>query len=347
MTKATIERRALGWLAVAAVVVIASLARPFAVAMLLGALMAFTLDPAYDALVRRTRRPLLAALLTVIVTGLVVLGVAAGFVLLFVTRVVELANTVREELRPGGALAASADTVTGWLGGRGVAIASVTSRLEAGAGEIASRSAAIAGSLATGTFGAILGLFFALLTMYVVLRYWSRMVSAVVVISPLNPKHTRAFLGEFRRAGRATLAATVVTGLAQGLLAGVGFWISGLPQAAFFGAATAVASLMPGIGTLLVWVPAGLYLLATGHATKAVVELVWCALTVVGLSDYVIRPRLVGDEATPAILVFIALFGGLEVLGLSGLIMGPIIMALAVATLRLYAREEQRGEERV
>ncbi len=70
-----------------------------------------------------------------------------------------------------------------------------------------------------------------------------------------------------------------------------------------------------------------------------IVELLWGALVVVGFSDYVIRPRLVGDEEMPMILTFLALFGGLEVMGMIGLIAGPVIMALAVAVLRLYARE--------
>jgi predicted PurR-regulated permease PerM len=64
---------------------------------------------------------------------------------------------------------------------------------------------------------------------------------------------------------------------------------------------------------------------------------------VVGFSDYVIRPRLVGDEEMPVLLTFLALFGGLEVIGLAGLIAGPVIMALAVAVLRLYAREAGAG----
>ena len=125
------------------------------------------------------------------------------------------------------------------------------------------------------------------------------------------------------------------------MLATIGFWMTGVPQAIFFGVATALASLVPAVGTLLVWVPAGLYLFAIGHPAKAIIELVWGALIVVGFSDYVIRPRLVGDEAMPALLTFVALFGGLEVLGLSGLIVGPVIMGLAVAVLRLYAREEE------
>ena len=98
---------------------------------------------------------------------------------------------------------------------------------------------------------------------------------------------------------------------------------------------------MPAVGTLLVWVPVGFYLFAIGYPGRALVELGWGSLIVVGFCDYVIRPRLVGDEGTPVLLTLLALFGGLEVLGLSGLIVGPVVMALAVAFLRLYAREEK------
>jgi predicted PurR-regulated permease PerM len=122
--------------------------------------------------------------------------------------------------------------------------------------------------------------------------------------------------------------------------------VTGVPRPLFFGIATAIASLLPAVGTLLVWVPAGLYLLAIGRPALAVAELAWGALVVVGFSDYVIRPRLVGDEGMPAILIFLALFGGLEVLGLAGLIAGPVIMALAVAVLRVYAREAGAREPR-
>jgi predicted PurR-regulated permease PerM len=235
--------------------------------------------------------------------------------------------------------------VTDWLVRHGVDLATISSKLEAGFGEAATRAGAIAAAAAAGTFSLLLGLFFALLAMFVVLRYWPKMAGAVETVSPLQPEHTRAVLDEFRRAGKATLAGTVVTGLAQGILAGIGYWISGVPQPAFFGAATAVASLIPGVGTLLIWVPAGLYLIFTGHTGRAVLELVWCSVTVIGLSDYVLRPALVGDEDTPAILTFIALFGGLEIFGISGLIAGPILMSIAVATLRLYVHETTHDRE--
>jgi predicted PurR-regulated permease PerM len=335
-----VRNRALGWLAVAAIGIVVWLAWPFVMSMLLGAMMAFTLEPLYERAVRGRGRPVLWAVTTVIATGLLALAVAIGFVTLFVTRLAGFASDLGTALSPGGALASSLDAASHWLSRYGISISSLMSRLENGAGEVASRSAVIAARVASSTFSALLGLFFALLTMYAVLRHWPRMVAATAAVSPLDPKHTRAVLAEFKRAGRATLTGTVVTGFAQGVFAGIGFWMSGVPQPAFFGAATAVASLLPGVGTLLVWVPVGIFLAATGHAGRAARELIWCALTVVGVSDYLIKPKLVGEENTPAILVYIALFGGVEVLGLAGLIMGPILMALAVAALRLYTREE-------
>jgi predicted PurR-regulated permease PerM len=336
------ERRALGWLALAAVLAIVWLARPFATALLLGALMAFTLEPIYVSLARRTGRPLLASLTTVLVSAIVVGGALSGFVSLFVTRAVGFASAVREQLHAGGLLSARVDAISGWLAHLGISTSSLSERLEAGAGQIASQSARTAAAVASGTFSALLGLFFAILAMHLVLLNWARMVAAMVRVSPLRPEHTEALLNEFRRVGRVTVFGTVVTGLAQGVLASVGYWISGVPQPIFFGVATGLASLIPAVGTLLVWVPAGLYLIAIGHPARATIELAWGALVVVGLSDYVIRPRMVGDEAMPALLVFIALFGGLEAFGLSGLILGPVLVAVALAVVRLFARDRHR-----
>jgi predicted PurR-regulated permease PerM len=335
------ERRTLAWFAVGAVVAIAWLAHPFATGLLLGALMGFTVQPVYEGFARRTGRPLLAALTTVLASAVIIVGAVAGFVRLFVTRAIALAHTISEELRPGGAITIWVDAVTKWLGRFGVSSENLTERLRAATGELGSRSAGIASAFASSTFIVVLGLFFALLTMYLVLRYWPRMVTAVVGVSPLLPEYTRALLGEFQRVGRLTLSGAVLTGLAQGALATIGFWITGVPEAIFFGVATALASLVPAVGTLLVWVPLGLYLFAMGEPGRAIVELVWSALIVVGFCDYVIRPRLVGDEGMPVLLTFLGLFGGLEVLGLSGLIVGPVVMALAVAVLRLYVREEK------
>jgi predicted PurR-regulated permease PerM len=339
------ERRSLGWLTVVAVAAILWLAKPFLSALLLGTLLGFLLEPLYNLLLRGGVRSFFASLTTVLVSAALVLVGLSVFVSLFVTRAVQFASALRDQLRAGGPMNARVEALGGWLGHLGISTSSLPAQLESGAGEIASKLGGMAGTLASGAFGALLSLLFAMLAMHLVLRHWERMVHAVASVAPLPQRYTQELLSEFRRVGRMTIFGTVMTGVVQGVLAAIGFWITGVPQALFFGVATALASLIPAVGTLLVWIPAALYLFADAQPARAVIELIWGSLIVVGLSDYVIRPRLVGASQMPELLAFIALFGGLEAFGLSGLIIGPVLMALAVAVLRIYAREGQRGDE--
>lgn len=333
------SRRALTGFALLAGIAIVWLAHPFATGLLFGALLAFTLEPAVRWLERRTGLPVLARVIAVVLTGVVIVAALSGLASLVVAQAVEVFGTARTQLQQGGALSGWVARFAGWMGGLGVPAGSLTERLESAAADLAQWFAALAPQLATATFAILLGLFFALLAMYYVLRSWPRMVDTLVEYAPLRPQHTRLLLSEFRRVGRMTVSGTAITGLAQGVLAAIGFAATGVPQALFFGTATAAASLLPGVGTMLVWAPAGLWLYATGHPVGAIAEWVWGALVVVGFSDYVIRPRLVGDDHMPALLVFLSLFGGIEVMGLSGLIVGPVVMALAVAVLKIYARD--------
>ena len=97
---------------------------------------------------------------------------------------------------------------------------------------------------------------------------------------------------------------------------------------------------VPAVGTLLVWVPVGIVLLVTSHVGAGIFVLLWGSLVVVVLSDYVIRPTHVGGHGhVPTLLTFIYLFGGVEVFGLLGLIIGPVIASVALALLRTYDRE--------
>lgn len=332
-------RRALAWLAGGAVAVIVWLSWPFATALLLGALMGFTCQPLYERLAARSRRPFLASVAIVLTAGVLIVGSLVAFASLFFTQAGLVAGAIREELRPGGLLARWLDVIAGWLDRFGFSTQALTDRLGAAAGDIASGSAAVAGTVASRTASLLIGIFFALLAMHVMQRHWPRIVDTLEEIAPLRGQYTRALLEEFRRVGRITLSGTVLTGIVQGILAGIGYSLTGVPKPLFLAIATALASLVPAVGTLLVWVPAALYLFAFGHPTMAAVLFLRGALLVVAFSDYVIRPRLVGEEGMAPILTFLSLFGGLETMGLAGLIAGPVLMALAVAVLRLYARE--------
>src|SRR5260370_6642511 len=192
------SRQVLAWLAGGAVVVIAWLAHPFATGLLLGALMGFTLQPVHARLAQWSGRPTLSSVVIVLAAGLAIVGSVVGFVSVFVTQAVTFAAAVREELKPGRALATWVTTVTGWLGHLGISPDAIVERLRAAAGDNATGSASVAGAVASITLGNLLGLFFAPLTTHLTLRHWARIITTVAEVSPLPPPSTRALLEEFR-----------------------------------------------------------------------------------------------------------------------------------------------------
>jgi predicted PurR-regulated permease PerM len=338
------QSRALSWFAVAAVAVIARIAMPVSVGLLLGTLMAFSLQPVYERLVLRTRRPTLTATGCVLVAGLGIAGTFAGVAYLLVSRGVAMAQALLVSLGPEGPARTLVERLVLRLPQQ-VRSEDVVTKLRDAAAGLVSRAASIAGALANALASGLLTVFFMIMTTAFILRHWSLITSRAEDMLPLARRHTHALFEEFRIVGRTTFLGTVVTGVSQGLLAALGYWICGIPEAAFFGALTAVASLLPAVGTLLVWVPAGLFLIATDHLGRGVLELIYGGAIVVGFSDYVLRPRLVGGHGEmPALLTFVSLFGGVEAFGLIGLILGPLLMSLAVALLRIYANETRAAE---
>jgi predicted PurR-regulated permease PerM len=334
------EGRALRVCALFAAAIILWITHPVGIGVLLGTLTAFTMLPLYVRLRNRWQRPALAALFCVLLTTLGAAAAFAGFTYLLIGRGIVLVRNLVVILQPGGSLRVFFESQNALLPQLGVHPGTIAERVGDAAAGISSRLASVAHAVA-GTMGTgVLQIFFLIITMFFVLLQWSSLIQRAAIMLPLEPRDTRALFEEFRRVGRSVLLGTVLTGMAQGLLAGIGFYLTKVPEAAFFGALTAVASLLPGAGTLLVWVPAGIYLLATGHVALGLVELLYGALVVVGFSDYVLRPRLVGGNGNgPALFTFIALFGAVEVFGLIGLLLGPVLMTLALAVLRIYERE--------
>ena len=333
------EHGALKWAALAATLAIMWLVMPIGLGILLGMLLAFVMQPLYGRIKPRlgTRW---SAFSVVVGATLVLAGLAIGLVWLFVTKGVGLARQLIAILGPGG----MGDELLAWVGTKtvhlGLSPADLAHRARSLAEDAATRTASEADTLVGALASLLLASFFAMVTMHFMLRNWETVSLRAQETFPLRPDYTRALFSEFRRVGRTTLMGTMVTGLAQGALATIGFVIAGVPDPIFFGVATAIASLVPAVGTMLVWVPVGIVLIATAHPVRGVFELAWGGLLVVAISDYVIRPRLVkGEGAVPSLVTFAALFGGVEVFGLKGLIVGPVVMSLSVAVLRLYASE--------
>lgn len=338
------QRHALRVLAFVAFAALVWLSLPVASGLFLGTLLAFSLLGTYEWLARHLRFAGLAALVLSVGSGLG-LVCALGVVLYFVVdRGVTAANDLAHGLQPEAPLRKSLERLEEAARSSPLGPIDIAGRVRELAAMAASKLTAWAGAIAGATFGAVLVLFFTIMTSFFVLRHWTELMARAERLLPLHPRHTRAALLEFQRVGKEVFVGTLLTGLAQGVLAGLGYAIVRLPEPALLGALTAIASLIPAVGTLLVWVPCGIVLIATGHTIGGIFLLGWGAAVVGVVIDYVIRPRLLGrGRQLPKLLTFIAIFGGVAVFGLVGLVLGPVIASVAFAVLRTYELESRQA----
>ncbi|HWL87369.1 MAG TPA: AI-2E family transporter [Polyangiaceae bacterium] len=335
------RRYALSVVVVLTFLTVAWIASPLWVGLALGTVMAFTAQPAYRRLaVRMGDRRYLAAAVTTLLCG-IASAIALSIILYILVRELFLLVALLQHKLGSDSLSDIVGERAAWLAGRvGIdkvdAVARIRQELSA-ASEYAARAA---GTLVQATTSAMLGLVIALMTMYYVLLEWPNIAIRLERVLPLDPRHTRALVLEFRDVGRSSFVGSVATALVQGVLGGVGYALAGLSSSVTLGLLTALASFIPLVGTALVWVGVSIYLLVNHEALPAFLVLGWGFFVVMGLSDYFIRPRLVGGaEHGHPLLMLVSLLGGVEVFGLAGVLAGPILMSLFLAALRIYERE--------
>jgi len=155
---------------------------------------------------------------------------------------------------------------------------------------------------------------------------------------PLSDVDKQRILDVGLSVSKATLKGTLVIGIVQGTLGGLGLAVAGIPGYAFWGVIMMVLSIIPGIGTALVWVPAVVYLAISGEQTAALGLAIWSA-AIVGSVDNVLRPRLVGKSTSmPDLLIMVSTLGGLGLFGALGLVIGPVIAAMFLTAWTIYGQ---------
>jgi predicted PurR-regulated permease PerM len=187
-----------------------------------------------------------------------------------------------------------------------------------------------------GTASFLLALFVMLYSMFFFLRDGQGLLAQVLYYIPLHTDDELRMVGKFVSVTRATLKGSLVIGVLQGTLAGGAFLVAGIPGAAFWGSVMAVLSIIPGLGTALVWVPATGWLYLSGEVPAAAGLAVWC-IAVVGMVDNIIRPWVVGrDTQMSDLMIMLSTLGGLLFFGAPGLIVGPILAGLFVTVWEIY-----------
>ncbi|MFH1059916.1 MAG: AI-2E family transporter [Pseudomonadota bacterium] len=165
-----------------------------------------------------------------------------------------------------------------------------------------------------------------------------RMGDSLLALSPLPVELNQRIRDDFLTSLRSTLKGTVVLAFIQGVGCGLGFWVFGVPNAPFWGTVMVFASVVPMVGTALVWAPACVYLVVLGSWGQAIGVGAW-SLVVGVISDNILRPKLLGGAGSiHPLLTFFSVLGGLAAFGMVGLILGPLVLAMLLSLVDVYQR---------
>lgn len=322
-------------------IVFVATVKGFITALFLGAVLTGMVYPVYDWLLKRLRgrssvasvTTLVLAFCAVVMPLIVFFGIVAGQAV-EVTQ--SLAPWVEHHLEGGGG---GNHALPQWVPFREALVPyrdQITTKIaefSSMAGRFLVRSL-LNITQVTGVF--LLNLFVMLYAMFFFLINGPALLQKLMRYLPLSDSDKRKILKVGLSVSKATIMGTLVIGILQGALGGIGLAVAGIQGAAFWGTIMVVLSIIPGVGTALVWVPAVIYLFINGHNVAATGLAIWSA-AVVGTVDNVVRPKLVGRGARmPDLLVLVSTLGGLSLFGALGLVIGPVIAAMFVTAWTIF-----------
>ena len=190
-----------------------------------------------------------------------------------------------------------------------------------------------------GNIGSLIGKFCLMIfTFFFLIRDEARIWNRILHVTPLSHSQEIQIISKIKEIAKSALLGTFVTALAQGIAGGIAFYICGLPGL-FWGMVMAFASLIPIVGTALIWIPAALYLVVSKSPWLSLFLVLWCAIVVGGIDNFV-RPLFMqnGSEMN-TLLIFFSILGGINSFGLLGLLYGPLLFGLALVLLYIYSIE--------
>jgi predicted PurR-regulated permease PerM len=323
---------------------------PFYGAVLWATVLAIVFAPLYRRL-SGSMRQRLAALVTVVIIVLIVILPST----LVTGALVQEASGVYEMFKSGElnlarcfqhVLEALPSWAVGLLDRFGLTdLAGVQEGLSAGLGRASQFIAAQALNIGQATFELVVRMFVMLYLLFFLLRDGDELFRIIKDAVPLRPEQQRAIFSKFATVIRATVKGTIVVAVLQGALGGLIFWFLGIRAALLWAALMALLSLLPAVGAALVWFPVALYLLVTGAVWQGLVLIAFGVL-VIGLVDNLLRPILVGtDIRMPDYVVLLSTLGGIEIFGMNGIVLGPLIAAMFMVVWDILSASRQAAQD--
>jgi predicted PurR-regulated permease PerM len=197
-----------------------------------------------------------------------------------------------------------------------------------------------AGGVVADAFATLGSLFVMLFALFFLLRDGRTFGRQIRDLLPLPERERERLMTETRDLVIASVGAGLMVAAVQGLIGGIAFWLLGLRAPVIWGVSTAFCSLIPLVGSALVWVPAALWLLLSGEVVRGVI-LIGVGVLGIGMVDNVLRPILLaGRTSASGLVVFLGLLGGVGAFGFIGLVLGPIILVTAGSLLDAFTRPD-------
>lgn len=325
---------------------------PFAQPLLWAALAAIMFQPLYRTMLRRVRgRRNAASGLTLLVIFFVVMVPAALIGSLVVEQGLVLVDMLQKQPPDLAALfdsvytnlpgvAREAIDRSGWAD-----ITMVQNRIQTLVTESAGMIATQAVSIGSGALSFFLSFSVALYVMFFLLRDGDRIGRTVLCAVPVERSIADRLAERFLGIVRATIKGTGIVALVQGGLGWITLIIAGVPSSLLFGVLMTIFALVPVIGAGAVWLPAGLWLLATGATWQGIFVLL-TGFFIISSADNVLRPILVGrDTGIPDWIILITTLGGISLVGFSGIVLGPLVAGLFLASWSILREQRQDAEE--
>lgn len=335
----TRDRLGLGVLLVAtacALVVCWIIAAPFSAAITWAVALAIVTHPVHDWILARLKKKNLAAGVSVVIVAVVLIAP-----IVLITRQVVRQTSSRD----------TATNASSWKAAleQNPKIGALLERLERHIDieeEITSAGQKIRERLsgfARGLLGAVTQMVICLFALFFFFRDRREILTAARSYIPLSAREFDNLSNRVSTMIHATVYGNVAVSAVQGALGGLMFWILGLPSPLLWGITMATVALIPILGAFLVWAPAAAYFAIQGEWVKAVVMAAWGAL-VISTMDNLLYPALVGRELRMhTLLVFLAILGGISVFGVSGLVLGPVVLALTLGLLDILRQRTIAG----
>lgn len=319
--------------------------RPFLLPALFALVIAVICNPIYNFLLKLVRQRHVAAFITTVFVCICILIPLGMAVAVIVLNAADAVHYVTSQLE-AGQIATALDNANVWFAAKMSGFADILPEnfsLRASLIDSLKEAGKViyqySPKVITATVSAVGGLLLLVILLFVFFAEGGRMYESILGLMPLKNEHKKLLAREVRTVISATFLGMIATSVAQGILIGIGFYFAGISNPVFWGLTAIGVTLIPIIGGPLMYIPAVTALAIGGETGKAAFLLLYGVL-IVSLIDNLIKPLIMrGKVNINPVLLALSLIGGALWIGPAGIILGPLVVVLMIAMLRIYQRE--------